>query len=324
MNESQESQITEPAVTETTARFLDLSTSTFDLGYKSCQQTAKQLFGPFLWMISNTTGHERRSLHAVISHLTRVSDFLDIHTEEGICTEAWENYREEVNIALTGKCRSTKLAALLDTVERYKIDPQHIMDPLDAADLWMRTRKLASREQFEQFTGLMGGSALAAVLPIFEIHGEPKSWHSVAINGGKAIYQTLLLSLLAHDAKQNQLFFPQSDLDECGVDIEKVKAGESDKSLRHFCRTQVVKIEPHLHEVGKLTYQLEFDGQRSFKSLLAWTWKTLMMIKTSPASILEEGSALTKQEKFKLKAKHWMGLEGGVTIIPEDDHGHHH
>lgn len=318
-----EQQTSEPTAPETTSRFLDLSSATFDVGYKSCQQTAKQLFGPFLWMISNTTGNERKSLHAVISHLTRVSNFLDIHTEEGICTEAWENYREEVSVALTGKCRSAKLAALLDTVERYNIQPQHIMDPLDAADLWMRTRKLESREQFEQFTSLMGGSALASVLPIFEIHGEPESWRSTAINGGKAIYQTLLLSLLAHDARQNQLYFPKSDLEDCEVDIEKIKLGESDKNFRHFCRTQAAIIEPHLHEVGKLTFDMEFDGQRSFKSLLAWTWTTLMKIKTTPASVLEEGGPLTKQEKFKLKAKHWMGLEGGVTIIPTEDHGHH-
>ena len=107
-----EQQTSEPTAPETTSRFLDLSSATFDVGYKSCQQTAKQLFGPFLWMISNTTGNERKSLHAVISHLTRVSNFLDIHTEEGICTEAWENYREEVSVCLLYTSPSPRDATL--------------------------------------------------------------------------------------------------------------------------------------------------------------------------------------------------------------------
>ena len=323
MNEQQTSEVpTTDQPDSETIGYLDLSSETLDFGYKSCQQTAKQLFGPFLWIFSNTTGVERKSLYALVSHLTRVSDFLDIHTEEGICREAWKNYREEVRVAMTGKCRSAKLAALYDTAERYKIPTEQILSPLEAADLWMQNKELKTCEQFEKFTTLMGGAALAAVLPIFEIHGEPESWESIAIQGGKAIYQTLLLSLLAHDARQNQLFFPQSELEKHEVDLEKVKAGESDKSWRHFCRVQSSKIEPHLHAVGKLTYELEFDGQRAFKSLLAWTWTTLMKIKTSPESVLQEGGPLTKQENFKLKAKHWMGLEGGVAIIPTDA-GHH-
>lgn len=305
---------------ESNSPYLSLSSSVLDLGFKNCRVSAKQLFGSHLWVVSNVAMAQRKAIDAVLSHFARVGNFLELLSSNGLSLETWTSYRNEVSEAIGGRCRNTELAALSHTVNKYQIPRQYIFDPLNGADLWIRTKRFESREDFDTFTSLLGGSSLAAFIPILEINAEIDEWHGRAFRGGQAILQTQLLSHFAHDLKQEQMFWPMSELAECDVDLEKLEAGEVDKSFRHFCRLQVSRIEPRLRQLGVMVPMMEFDGKRSLTSLLAIAWQTLMNIKSNPAIIFEQGSALSKRELFKLKAKHLLGLEGNLSIIPEPTH----
>ena len=300
---------------------LEINTSTLDLGYKKCRESAKRIFGPHFWMISNTTGEERRALHALGGYLSKVSQLQDRHTLDGLPSKEWESFRDEVAMALNGQVYSPELAALQDAVNRFEIPQQFIFDPLNAADQWMRSQGHETMDQYNAYTSRMGGSALAACMPIFETtHGKKPRVLQATIGGGQALFQTQLLAHFAYDARQDQVFLPTEELETCKIDLEKVKAGEVDKSFRHLCRLQVSRIEPKFQSTGKILNNLELDGQRAFTSLLAWAWRLLMKIKSDPASILEIDGPLSKKEKFILKSKHYMGLEGGLPFIHPEHH----
>ena len=115
-----------------TAEYLQIDDHVLDLGYKNCKASAKHFFGPYLWMISNMTGHHRRGMDALLAHLARVSGFLDLLSADGLPLETWANYRSEVSRALAGQCRKSELAALADTVNRFQIPRQFIFDPMNA------------------------------------------------------------------------------------------------------------------------------------------------------------------------------------------------
>ena len=305
-----------------TTEYLQIDSQVLDLGYKSCKASAKHFFGPYMWMISNMTGHHRRGMDAVLAHLARVSSFLELLSSDGLPLETWADYRSEISQALAGQCRKSELAALADTVNRFQIPRQFIFDPINAADSRIRNKDFKTFDQFSAFTSQLGGSPMAAFMQIFEIEGDPKRWQSLAIRGGQAALQAQLLSTFVQDLQQGQMFIPQCELSACQVDLETVRAGEADKSFRHFCRVQASRIEAKLEGLGQLVPDVEFDGQRVLTSLLAYFCNLLFKIKSDPASLFEPEGPLSKREMFKYKAKHWMGLQGKVACIPDEEHHH--
>ena len=112
------------------------------------------------------------------------------------------------------------------------------------------------------------------------------------------------------------------DLNQCKVDLETVRAGEADKSFRHFCRLQASRIESKLEGLGQLVPDVEFDGQRVLTSFLAYFFQLLFKIKADPSLLFEAEGPLSKREVFGFKMKHWMGIQGKVSCIPEDNHHH--
>jgi phytoene/squalene synthetase len=302
--------------------FLQIDSNVLEIGYQNCKASAKQYFGPFAWVVSNTDGGTRRSLDAVFAHVAHVCNFLELLSTDGLSLDSWSSYRNEVSEALTGRTRKTELAALNDTVTRFKIPKQFIFDPLNAVDQWVRNPEFETLEHYNTFTSLLGGSVMAATLPILEIDADPKIWQPKAIRGGQAILQAQLLSTFVQDLQQGQMFIPPSELKACKVDLEAVRAGKCDKSFRHFCRVQASRIEAKLEGLGQLVHEVEFDGQRCLTSLLGYYCHLVFKIKADPSLLFEPDGVINKREAFKFKAKHWMGLESKVAIIPEHDSSH--
>lgn len=307
---------------EESDQFLQIDSKVLEIGYKNCKANAKNYFGPYVWMVSNMAGEDRRGVDAILAHVARISNFLELLSTDGLSLDSWSNYRFEVSEAFIGRCRKSEMAALVDTVNRFNISKQFVFDPINAADSRIRNKTFRTFEQFDTFTSLLGGSPMAALMPILQIEGEAKQWHPLAIRGGQSILQAHLLANFVQDLRQDQNYFPESELRACNVDCESILAGEADKSFRHFCRVQVNRIENRLELLGQLVHQVEFDGKRVLTSLLAYTCRMLFKIKADPSVLFSTEGPITKNEAFKLKAKHWMGLEGNVPVIPEPDDHH--
>lgn len=305
-----------------TAGYLQIDTQVLELGYKNCKASAKHFFGPYLWMISNMTGHHRQGMEAVLAHLARVSSFLELLSTDGLPLETWADYRSEVSQALAGQCRKSELAALADTVDRFNIPRQFIFDPINAADSRIRNQSFKTFDQYAAFTSQLGGSPMGAFMQIFEIRAEPQWWQSLAIRSGQAALQAHLLSTFVHDLQQGQMYIPQCELNACRVDLAAVQEGEADKSFRHFCRVQASRIEAKLEELGQLVRFVEFDGQRVLTSFLAYFCNLLFKIKADPSSLFDPEGPVSQREMFKYKAKHWMGIQAKVACIQEEEHHH--
>lgn len=300
--------------------YLNVDGRVLDLGYKTCRSNARQLFGPFRWMLGHVTGNSRRGMDAFMGHLAQVSNFLELMSTDGRSVGSWQGYRGAVSHALAGNCLKPELAALAETVSRFQIPHQFVFDPVNAADSWIRTQRFETMEQYESFTSRLGGSSLAAAFSILDIQAERKRWQVRAIQGGQAILQAHLLSLFVRDLFQGKVFLPQSELDACQVDLDQVRAGEADKSFRHFCRVQVAHIESNIKNLGPWVHSFELDGQRVMTSLLAYVCQLLIRIKSDPSILFQPDGPFSKKEMFVLRAKHLMGLEGNVPIIPDKNH----
>jgi phytoene/squalene synthetase len=118
------------------------------------------------------------------------------------------------------------------------------------------------------------------------------------------------------------MFVAKADLVETELSISRVKVRQNSPELRHLIRLYGSRVEKLMYEGGQLIKFLDFDARRTFTSLLAVHWAMLMKMRLNPEVVLNPDGILTRGELFRLRAKHLMGLEGNIPVIPEI-HNHH-
>ena len=299
---------------------IELDSSAIERGYKSCRGATKKFFQGHLWPASNLPSNVRHGLDSILFNLMRTIDMLDLESADGRSLDVWHEVRDDLSDAFRDLCSSVELAALVDTARRFDVPKQYLFDPLRGADLWIRNRKFENFGELEAFCSYVGGSSLASAVPVL---GFVKPEFEVpAIECGKAMMLTRILANCVSDMKQNRVFFAMEDVEDCEVDLPRLKMRRESKSFRYLVRLYVSRIEKMFVKGGHIISHMDFDGKRTLTSLIALYWKMLMKMKIEPECILSPDGVLTRGEQLALRSRHLLGLEGGVPIIVDDDHHH--
>ena len=300
---------------------IEVNSSVVERGYKICRSSTKQLFSGYWWVASNLPGEKKRSLSALLHHLIRCIDLSDLESSDGLPLDIWAEIRDDLSDAFLDEYTAAHFAALVDTVRKYDIPKQYLFDMLDGIDIWIRNREFQSFDELAVFAGRVGGSAMAAAVPIL---GHIKEGYEVtAMKAGQAIFLTQLMCGFVQNLKLNKQFLAVDDIEDTGLVVHRVKMRQSSKELRHLVRIYGARTEKLFYDAGHLVNYLDFDGRRTVTSLLAAHWALLNKMRLNPESILEKDGVLTKREWLSLKTRHILGTEGKIPIIPEPDHGHH-
>jgi len=278
---------------------IELNSASIERGYKSCKGAVKKVFKPQLWALSNLPGEQRRSMDAVLFNLMRSIDLLDLDSVDGLSLDIWHEMRDDLSDALQDKCT---------TVER-------------GADQWIRTREFKTFDQLETFCSQVGGGSMAAAIPVLGPIEE--GWELDAVGCGKAVMLTQLVANFVNDIKQNKVFLAKDDLEDCEVDLPRLKMRRESKEFRYLVRLYTSRIEKMFLECSGLASYLDFDGNRSMKSFLAMNWKMLQKMKAEPECILSEEGVLSGRDQLSLKSRHLLGMDKSLPCVKEVEHAHH-
>ena len=295
---------------------IELNSESIDRGYKSIRGAVKKCFKGHIWTINNMPGEQRRGLDAVLFNLMRTLDLLDLDSVDGLSLDVWHETRDDLTDAFQDNCTSVELAALVDTARKFRVPKQFLFDPYRGADYWIRNREFQTFDELEVFCSNVGGASMAAAMPILGIVKD--GWEIEAIQCGKAIMLTQILANCVDDFKQNKVFFALEDIEDCEVDIPRLKLRRESKSFRFLVRLYASRIEKMFFECAGLASHLDFDGIRSLKSLLGIHWKMLTKMKIKPESILAEEDVLSGREQLSLKSRHLMGMKKSIPIVREE------
>ncbi len=301
---------------------IELSPMTRDMGNKQCRTAVKQLFGDYRWIGGNLPGEKQAALYAILNHLVRSADYLDLESTDGLPLDVWCEFRDDLSDAFQDQYTSADLIALVDAARKFNIPRQYFFDVLEGVDSWIRNRGFNTFDELLVFSYRMGGSSLAATIPVC---GFVKSgYEDLAVTAGQAIFLTQILANMVQDIKLNKNFIAKEDIAETELSLARIKVRQASPELRHLVRLYGARIEKLMYAGGKLVEYLDFDARRSFTSLMAVHWSMLMKMRLQPELVLNPDGILTRREMFGLRTRHLMGLEGNIPVIPEVDHHHGH
>ena len=293
--------------------------ATLQRGYKSCKSACRAAFGDFVWAVSNLPRQQRYGLYALGNYLVECIDLLDLESASGLSLDVWKEIRDDLDDGLSGRPSTPTQAALLDTVKRFDVPKEHLFEMLGAADWWIRNRGCQTYDQTAVFAARFGGSMMAACTSVL---GVTRPGHEAsAIQCGQAIHLTQMLAHLVLDLKEQKNYLAREDYASCGVDTARIKMRQASPELRHFVRQYTARIEKLFLEGGQVTAHLDFGGVRTVSSILDYHWKMFSKIRTEPELILQSQGVMTRQDKFKLRTRHVLGLEGKAPVIAHGD-GH--
>ena len=291
---------------------------TLKRGFKNSRSAVRSLFRDTIWVTRNLPKEKRRELDALGSHLVRCLDLLDLESTEGLPLDVWKEIRDELSDALCGKPQTPEQVALAHVVQRYEIPKQFIFDMVNGADYWIRFRKFETWEQLDTFASNIGGSAMVAACSVLGV--EKPGYEIPAIHCGKAVFLTQRLASCVSDLKANRNFLAAEDLERFELDIHRIKMKKRSSELKQFIRFNTSRLEKIFMEAGKLVHHLEFGAARSVTSLLCIHWRMLTRLKLEPECIFDPQGILSRRDMRKLKSRHLLGTEGGISILPQDDH----
>lgn len=299
---------------------IETKPNTLDVGKKHCRSSAKQFFGSYLWIAGNLPGERQTALSAILNHMVRSADYLDLESTDGLPLDVWCEFRDDLSDAFQDQFASSDLFALVDAVRKYDIPKQYFFDVLEGVDWWIRNREFKTFDELLVFAYRMGGAPLAAAIPVCGF--VKPDFESAATKAGQAIFLTQVLANIIQDIKLNKIYIAKEDIQETELSLSRVKVRQSSPELTHLIRLYGSRIEKLMYEGGQLVQYLDFDALRSFKSLMAVHWTMLMKMRLEPRVVLNRDGILTKREMFGLRTRHLMGLEGNVPVIPETDDHH--
>ena len=299
---------------------IENSSSNLEQGLRFCKSSVRQFFGKYLWIASNLPGEQKNALFALLNHVVRASDYLDLESADGLPLDVWCEFRDDLSDAFQDRYASNDLIALVDSVHKFNVPKQYLFDLLEGVDHWIRHREFSSFEDLLVFAYRMGGAPLAAAVPICGYIKD--GFEESAVKAGQAIFLTQVISNVVRDMKLNKIFIAKEDLEETEISISRVKVRQSSPELKHLVRIYGARIEKLMYEGGELANYLDFDARRTFVSLMSTHWSMLMKMRLEPESVLNPDGILSRKELFMLKSKHILGIEGNIPIIP-DAHDHH-
>lgn len=300
--------------------YLTVTDAVVDRGYKNCVAACRRYFPSLAWMTSNLPTAKRNAVAALSWHLMRCVDLLDLESSDGLSLDIWREVLGDFGDTFLGQCRCAEDAALVDAVGRCRVPKEHLFEMLTAADAWNRNRKFETFEQMDVFTAKFGGSMMAACVPVFS--DPPLDHFEQSLACGQAIQLTQMLSNLVPNLKQHQSFFCTEDVSKTGLSVTRTMMRQSSAELKLFVRLQTARIEKRFIVGGKLVPMLDFDGQRTLKSMLDYWWAVFLKMRSNPDSVLRPGGVLTPGEKLKMRTRHLMGIEGKSPVISVGDQGH--
>ena len=240
---------------------------------------------------------------------------MELKSSNRLSLDVWSELRDDVNDALRGECTSVELAALADTCRRHAVPKQFLFDMLDGVDYWIRFQQFESFDELGVFAYRMGGAPLVASVSILGF--ERPGYEVPAIRLGKAFFLTHLLSQACTQARANRILFAQDDLKATELDLQRFKLRQPSRALNHLVRLYARRILDRLREGSELLAYLEFDANRTMRSMIAAHWTMVTEMQRDPAAVFQPERLLSGKPLWSLRLRHLLGLEGNVPWLAE-------
>ncbi|WP_425613964.1 phytoene/squalene synthase family protein [Anatilimnocola sp. NA78] len=272
-----------------------------DQSYRHCRQVvlaARSNLGRAFWLLKPA---QRQGMDALYAFARQADDLVDSNACETDRRAALAEFRHNFEAALAGTPPGMLFPALIDTIERYQIPPQHCFDLLDGCAMDLAPRRYANWEELRQYCLRVASSVGLACLRIWGCQDERAL--QPAIDCGLALQLTNILRDIRSDAELGRIYLPQDELARFGITDAELLAGKEVPGSGELIRFQVERAK-QLYASAKTGQQFVPEPAKRLYWLMHQTYeKLLLRIEADPTASLRKRVKLTRSTQLWLAAR---------------------
>jgi phytoene synthase len=304
-----------------------------DASYGFCRRTTRCAGSNFSLCFLLLRRAKRRAMEALYSFMRHTDDLADNPQPLAVRREALARWRKSLEAALsggsdpatTGKAGQDRgegpadqpgellLPALVDTVRRFRIPPEHLHAVIDGVAMDLDRRTYETFDDLAEYCQRVASAVGLACVHVWGFRGQEA--FGPARKCGIAFQITNILRDLKEDAQLGRVYLPIEDLRTCDYSIDDLAAGVADQRFDRLMKFQVDRARQFYHEGAELFDWLEPDGRRIFGLMTSIYYRLLQEIQRRPGEVFSRRVQLPRSTRLRLAAR-WALLPARRSALP--------
>lgn len=266
--------------------------------YAHCIRMARDAASNFYYAFYFLPRAKREAMCALYAFLRRTDDLGDSAEPLATRRKQLEQWEQSLSTGLKGEFRDPILPALVDTVRKFEIPPEHLFAVVHGVEMDLDQRTFKTQAELTDYCHHVASVVGLACVHIWG-YTDPRAL-ALAETCGQAFQLTNILRDLREDALRDRVYLPSDDLDRFNYTPTDLRAGKADDRFRRLMAFEVSRAAEAYHLAAPLYDYLHRDGQRVFAALCGTYYQLLQNIYTAAGTSLEKRMSLSCWEKTRI------------------------
>ena len=288
----------------------DLETS-----YRHCRAVVRRAssnLASTFWLLP---AEQRRGMDALYAFARQADDLTDSDEPPEIRQQQLAAFRRAISIRLTAHGSEpfsfehrgplALLPALEDTVRRFEIPPEHLLELLDGVEMDLHQSSYATFDELRTYCYRVASVVGLACLPLWGCRDARAT--KPAIDCGLAFQLTNILRDVREDAERGRVYLPAEEMARFGLQPADIVGCENTQAWGEFLQFQVARAESFFASGATTSRFLPPAGRSVFNLMLARYQAILAEVKRRGVDVLRERVQLSYSHKLMIAAKALLG-----------------
>ncbi|MBI1247636.1 hypothetical protein GC197_07275 [bacterium] len=266
--------------------------------YALCRTFARSSGSNFLlsfWFLPREKRQAMYTLYAFFRHTDDLAD--EEGSDQATNLNAWRN---QFQAALSGNFQDDRLPAIVDTLKRYQISAQYLLESIDGVESDLTRTRFADFAELERYCYQVASAIGLSCLPIWGVREDFD--RDAAIAAGIAFQLTNILRDIREDAQRGRIYLPLDELKRFDVSEESLLAGQTCPGFEPLMRFQIERAESLFQKAHRLRDDLADDGRGIYDAMTEIYHSLLHQIARDPEIVLRQKVQVGSWQKVKLLA----------------------
>ena len=287
-------------------------TDATDESYRACVELSKRTAGNFYYSFWALPPEKRRAQCALYAFFRRTDDLGDADTDVAARRAALGDWRRAFEAALAGgECSDPLLPAVVDTIRRYAIPPDHLRAAIDGVETDLERSRFATFDELAAYCRQVASAVGLACIHVWGFRRAAQAYEA-ADRCGLAFQLTNILRDVGEDAARGRLYLPQDELAAFDVAEGDVLAGRQDDDWRRLVDFQIQRAEGYYRDARRLLPYLDRDGVGIYGAMIDIYHGLLAKIRRRRGDVFSSRVRLSRWFKGAVALRHLTPRLGSV------------
>lgn len=276
--------------------------------YREVAASTKATSSNFYYAFITLPASKRNAIYAGYSFCRLADDIVDDGKYGDAANDALNELQLKLKEASNGTVDGGLWTALSDTLHRYPLNPEHLMEVVEGCRMDLDG---ANYQTFDELTGYCKRVASAVGLACIEVFGyEDDRAVQYAIDLGIGLQLTNILRDITEDLDNGRVYLPADELAEYGVTVDDLRNKQVTPAFREFMKFQVKRAREYITSGMKL-FPLLDKRSRACPATMTNVYSTLLdKMEENDYDVLNHRVGLSKFQKIRLLAVIWLRGRG--------------